>query len=267
MADTKEGWVPRMEGVMKLVLLVIGAVAVVMYGVLVIAYQAFYGVLGIQIEEVGRSKLDLLPEALSGPIAIVAYDFWSRLAALACGVVGIVAIVASEIAKRRRERDLVGSRPEGQRPRVRRVFKRLRRRRLMRLGAYLVAVTVAMALLVGFVHVGLLQTELASAKGKSVRLVGESLAGIEREGEVDLYLLDVVALPARVDWTAGTTVPTSLVANPDCLMFLGASEGHAVLYDVKAQAVIRFNADDAVLTVLPNIESDVIPASCRREDT
>jgi hypothetical protein len=227
--------VGEIEGLIKGATLAVGAFAVIMYGVLVLAYAQFYGLFGISLDEVDRSKFNVLPEVLAGPVkAVLTANLF--LITLGISLVGVLLV-----------RLLWPRLPFRSTPRDRTVAPG--RRNMVRTAA----LCLLLALTAGAVQIGRSETSIASRYGIQVRDTGFAVSGIYIEGGLmKTPLLEIIALPATVDWNSSDQEPAALKADPDCLMYMGQHDGIVVLYDVRSRSVLRLEASDILLVVRPD---------------
>ncbi|HEU5253934.1 MAG TPA: hypothetical protein VFU16_11485 [Solirubrobacterales bacterium] len=98
---------------------------------------------------------------------------------------------------------------------------------------------VALALPLGLLATGAVTFIAADQVGKSIKK-GEGLLGVKFAG---VPFLRAQAEPATVSWFA----EPSNVDMPDCVLYLGESEGEAVFYDARSDSSYRIPASEVVI--------------------
>jgi hypothetical protein len=200
----------------------------VTYVILRICYFQFYSVLGLQPEDVGLGRAEILAQAIGGPIilaivfALLVFGFVLFYFFCFTGYMLVLAVVASFFTHTsRQELD----------KQVRQWANRVisPARKFLPWIAAVVAVLAVIVLLAGLAH----------SKGKEVIDKGRGTDGeVIDLGVFRLPILDVRAQPVRLRSSTPKSLPAELRRN-HCLMLIGTHDSKYVLFDVRTKRVWR----------------------------
>lgn len=197
-----------------------GVVATAFYVFLRIAYVQFYARAGIDPEDVGIGRAELLSQAIAGPLIVIA-GFGMYLLALY----------------------VVTARPWRSPNPGRSLFVAT---------CWASAASLLYTLVLLFWSANNLADDLEN--GDAARL---SYIPIPF---VNVPILEIWALPMRLEWPDKGKQPEILSSGTDCMLYLGDHDGVAVVYDVKTQSAIRFKREDA--TVITSREPELLDRNC-----
>ncbi len=201
-----------------------GIVATAFYVVLRLAYVQFYARVGIDPEDVGIGRVELLSQALAGPLVLIAG-------------LGIY-LLALYVVFMRPWRSSTPLRSLGIATCV--VF----------------GISLVYAVTLMFRSANQLADDIEN--GDAARLSYFPFTF------VDIPILQIWALPMQLEWPEETKRPQVLSQGTDCMFYLGDHEGVGIAYDVKSKRAIRFKREDAVVVTSREpelLDRNCLPAS------
>jgi hypothetical protein len=234
---------PIMERMVDYAIPLVGLVGAALYGMLRLAYLFFYVLLRASPEEVGYGYSQVLADELIGAIELV------FLVALIILIPGAIMMLSLQLPRSVKKLPKIwsGEKRLSQDDRLGLARWTVKVRRL---AVWSLAAAVPIVL-VGLPILGWLEGQQA-ANGYTVRNV--YLADF-----VALPVLAVEAVPARVSWVAESGASETDIADRECLLYLGQSDGTAVFYDVQFKESIRLPEANIIIT-LQNYNS--VPTEC-----
>ncbi len=269
--NAKKGLLDRLKAAASLV----GAVAVLFYAVLRLAYVQFYLPLGLRPEEVGFARTELLTQALVGPAVFFIIVFFVAALVLAAVAVYVVAFFVYNDGISRIFARLLDRLPAERRATLRRhpLVKLAGRHpptepfvdRLKRLLSKLKRAVVPVIGILALASFGLTSYHLyrnAEEAGRRAR-AGMAVQGVAFEfSTFDIPLLEVRATPADLYWR-GDGRPDDLDDAPlECLMYVGQTTETLVFFTPKNDAVVRLPAGDWIVSLA---RAQDLPERCRPE--
>jgi len=198
---------------------------------------------GVEPEDVGIGKMELLSQALSGPaffVAIFAIFYWITIVFLI--ILSRVSYIPVHRNRDRRFHVRLKRPPRKERP---------------------VPVIPVIGILIGILLIMVFGRMFWCAKILASNTIKYGVSAQPPEVEIPVMnirvpLMQIRALPFRLESMNNGTIPAALAAT-DCMLYLGQRDSIAVVYDVKKQQVIRFKRDDFVLTT---INTSQLPPDC-----
>lgn len=79
-------------------------------------------------------------------------------------------------------------------------------------------------------------------------------------GLVKIPLLQVWALPVKLEWSDPTKATPRLKSGTNCMFYLGEANGTGVLFDVRTREIVRFKNEGIV--VITSREPELLPREC-----
>lgn len=238
------GLVDRFKGWLS----VAGAVAVVFYAILRLAYVQFYLPLGLRPEDVGLGKTELLTQALVGPAVFFVLLVLAVIVVLALALVWLVWNMFYVEAIFRLLKPLFAKWPKLTSRWQQRSVKQQLRRASRQMRRFFVPLVVVITL-ASFGWTAYMLYNNAERAGERVKR-GQNVHNVAvRIGPVRIPLLEVRAAPVTVYWKS-KEVPTYFDDAPvGCLMYIGESGEKVILFNVLDDSVVRFGAGDAVFSI------------------
>ncbi len=202
----------------------ISILGVVLYGMLRLAYLFFYLRLRTTPEEVGYGYSRVLSESVVGAIELIVLVFVPLL------LIGLGLDWGVTIWRRRRPSRVPGAARNAPRSHP------LRRVAIRGFIASVVIVVVSLPV-------------LASWQGRLAQR-GQTVRNVYFIGIPYLPVLAVQAVPVRVSWVNPDSESEIPLAGRRCLLYLGASNGTAVFYDVRSRESLRLPQSEIAVTFL-----------------
>ena len=241
----------RVKGRTKEQWLGIVAVATTLsYAFLYFGYFQFYAAFGLHPAEVGFDRLHLLQESLLGPLVLpiilvfhIPMRVWLTISA-------VLALLLTWVF----------------------IHYKMRRKFMIGDAARELLATVILAVLAGWAALTIYGysnlVTMSRSLGGQVRTHGKLIDSwvYYAPRSIIIPFLDVQAVPADVTFTSNDAPQPILTAG--CVLYLGASGGIVVLYDLKTEEVVRVNATDVDLNTHPNVahfNGGYLPPSCMTE--
>ncbi len=214
----------------------IGAVGLVLYGILRLAYVFFYLQLRTTPEEVGYGYSQILSESIAGALELTLLCAAAFLLLAVCAyIVRLVAHTMSRSPGRSGVGALRGPAP-----------------------GY-VRTVVARSLAAGAAVVLVSLPGLAWWQGGLARN-GQTVRNVYFVGVPYLPVLAVRAVPADVAWVGGDAAGSFPLSDRECLMYLGQGNGTSVFYDARTRESLRLPAGNIVVSLRYTF---FVPDSCR----
>lgn len=209
------------EKVVKYGAVIVAALTALAYGVLRTAYVQFYSAFRILPEQAGVDKSDLLSQALIGPLVLLVL------------ISSAIFLMWHFFISRRVDRQ----------PNT--------------------VALLAASLLIGLIGTFIWMSVLADSSAHSVVWHHESLLtrylGVAGH-DFSLPLLEVEAVPARIEWVGASPEPDILRTGAECLAYLGETEDTIVVYDEADGRTVFLPKSDAVVEL--HTHASRLPADC-----
>jgi hypothetical protein len=207
------------------VLPAVGAIGLVLYGLLRVAYVFFYLQLRTTPEEVGYGYSRVLSESIAGALEL------SAILGAALLVLAMAYYTGRALPR------LIRPNPAGSRwQALRSIHAPLRWRVVVR------------SLLGGIAIVLLSLPALAWWQGGLAKN-GQTVRNVYFVGVPYLPVLAVQAVPAEVTWLDGDEGKPFPLAHRECLMYLGKSDGTSVFYDVRSKESVRLPSGNIAVSL------------------
>jgi hypothetical protein len=200
--ETKS-WLERFAALSSL----FGVVAAFFYVVLRTAYGQFYAAVGLEPEDVGLGRNELLAQAITGPVVyIIVYSGFAF---------GVAWLIFEVCARRPISLRIVAG-----------------------FAAVVVAGTLVLTIVALFVDAHRLSVHIVD--GEAAR------HSYLRLGWIQIPMLQIWAIPVDIEWIGTDPMPDTLV-DTSCMFYLGEANDVGVLYDVRNQHALRFPRKSVVL--------------------
>jgi hypothetical protein len=215
---------------------ILAILGVVLFGILRLSYLFFYLQLRTTPEEVGYDYARVLSESVVGAFVLVLLVF-APIMAVALAVRWLRASLRPRSPRRARSSVLEADEPSD--------------RGVSRLALWCFAAAAAL--------VAVSMPFLAAWQGRIARS-GQTVRNVYFIAVPYLPVLPVQAVPARVVWVDPASDEQTNLSSRHCLMYLGTSDGIAVLYDVRTGASLRVPVSS---TAVQLERTFFVPAECR----
>ncbi len=202
----------------------LAVIAAVLYLFLRFAYLQFYGIFGLTPEQVGLGRIELLSQALTGPLVLILLQLrWFLL----------VVLVALILAAMFKWKDVA-------------------------------VTTLASSVATILVMTGVTGVAMVNDAVDLAHDVVDKGTSVEQRlryvGELNVPTLQVRAQTVAVEWL-DERLPQVLKTRPECLLFLGQSSDQVHLYNVHSKATATLPRNKVVLNL--RFASTSVPEDCR----